>query len=435
MTIFSSKRFLLALFIAFAGALLAAQIDGYWSRVIAMTISSAIALAIILDEGVASARKHSDGTDSDLLHPIGEHPEFSQLINHIPHPLLIISKNRVVDANLSALQLFGAPLIGQNIAGAFRHSTIIERLAIENDLGENDLGKNGSDASDELTAISGLGQRHQRWDMGVKKLNNQHRIVQLYDKSLNHSAEKMRVDFVANASHELLTPLASIKGFIETLSDDDAGGDTETRNRFLAIIEEEAARMESLIRDLMSLSRIESGVFADMAKEVIFVDIAKQAVNSLVKGSHKRGKDIVFEAKDNLPRVAGDAEMLRQLVINIVANSMKYAQQDTPIMVQIDSSKSGSMLRFSVQDHGSGIEAEHIPRLTERFYRVDSGRSKALGGTGLGLSLVKHIVQRHRGHMDIASKRNQGTKITVLLPIAAIDSNDTRFVARPRRSI
>lgn len=423
MTIFASRRFIITLILAIAGALLAAQIAGYWSRVLAILMVSMIAIVIISDEGVNSSRKHRDGYNKDLLNPINDHPEFQLLINSIKSPLLIISKNRVLAANLSALQLLGSPLVGQNIAGAFRHSVIIEKLT------------KFEHHDDENISISGLGQREQRWDMHVIQLNNQYRIVQLLDKSINHAAEKMRVDFVANASHELLTPLASIKGFIETLNDDSAGGDSKTRHKFLSIIGDEAQRMELLIRDLMSLSRIESGTFADIAKEVSFIEIVNQAINGLVKGSNKRGKDIVLNAKTDLPRVAGDEGQLRQMVINIVANSMKYAKTDTPIEVTIDKIKSGSMVRFCVRDYGNGIASEHIPRLTERFYRVDSGRSKALGGTGLGLSLVKHIVQRHRGHMDISSTINDGTKITILLPVAAADHDNIRHTIRPRRTI
>ena len=426
MTIFSSQRLLIILCIAIAGALLAAQIDGYWARTIAIVILCIITVGIILDEGVAASRKHPDGEDHALLNPLHEHPEFLSMVNALPNPLVIVSKNRVISANLSAIQLLGAPLIGQNIAGAFRHSAIIEKLS---------QTENISNDSNEIHTISGLGQRAQRWEMRIEHIDEKHRLVQLFDISANQAAEKMRVDFVANASHELLTPLASIKGFIETLSDDKTVADSKTRNKFLNIIANEAQRMESLIRDLMSLSRIEAGSFADIVKEVKFNDITEQAINSLKKGSDKRGEDIVFTIGDAIPRVSGDEGLLRQMVINIVANSMRYAKKDTPILVHLEKTQSASMVRLTVKDHGDGIDIEHIPRLTERFYRVDSGRSKALGGTGLGLSLVKHIVQRHRGHMDISSKKGDGTLITILLPIAAKDHDNVKHVPRAKRTL
>lgn len=426
MTFFSSQRLLITLLISIAGALLAAQIDGYWARTIAIVILCIITVGIILDEGVTASRKHPDGADHDLMKPLHEHPEFLSLVNAFPNPIVIVTSNRVISANLSAIQLLGAPLIGQNIAGAFRNSAVIEKLSQTETKSIN---------SDDIHIISGLGQRAQRWEMRIEHIDERHRLVQLFDISANQAAEKMRVDFVANASHELLTPLASIKGFIETLGDDKTASDSKTRNKFLNIIANEAQRMESLIRDLMSLSRIEAGSFADIVKEVKFNDITDQAINSLKKGSNKRGEDIVLSVEESLPRVSGDEGLLRQMVINIVANSMRYAQKDTPILVSLEKTQSSSMIRMTVKDHGDGIETEHIPRLTERFYRVDSGRSKALGGTGLGLSLVKHIVQRHRGHMDISSKKGDGTLITILLPIAAKDHDNLNHIPRAKRSL
>lgn len=427
MKLISTQRIITSLVFTISGALLAAQIDGYWERTVAIVVTCAIAIAIILDEGVGAIRKHPDGEHRNMLATIDDHPNFTPFINALPHPLLIITNSRVVSANLSAIQLLGAPLIGQNIAGAFRHSAVIQKLS-------QDSNNNVGSDNDSMT-FSGLGQRSQRWEMRVKSLDQNHRLVQLFDKSANHAAEKMRVDFVANASHELLTPLASIQGFMETLGDEQTGSNSQTRNKFLDIISKEAKRMELLIRDLMSLSRIESGAFADMSKEVRFADVVRQSVSELAKSSDKRGGDIIFTSADNLPRVAGDERLLQQMVVNIIANSMKYAQKDTPILVNLDKSKSGSMIYFSVKDHGVGIDSEHIPRLTERFYRVDSGRSKALGGTGLGLSLVKHIVQRHRGQLNISSKNGDGTHITILLPIAAIDHKNINHVTRSKRTI
>lgn len=422
MAFFRTERFLISLIIAIIGAVLAAQISGFWGRTIAITIICTIVMITISDQGVGATRQHSDGKKRDLMRPINEHPDFVAIANALPHPFVVISNNRIISANLSAIQLLGAPLIGQNIAGAFRHSLIIQHLSNVN-MPANSI------------SISGLGHRSQRWEMSVTPIEHGYRLVQLFDKSDNHAAEKMRVDFVANASHELLTPLASISGFIETLRDNEAGADRATRERFLKIIGDEAQRMESLIRDLMSLSRIESGSSATIINDLRFSDIAQQAISGLIKSSNMRGKDIEFTAQDDLPRVAGDEGLLRQMVINIVANSMKYAQKDTPILVNIEKTQSGSMIRFSVKDFGNGIDSEHIPRLTERFYRVDSGRSKALGGTGLGLSLVKHIVQRHRGHLDITSKKGDGTLISILLPIAAIDHVNLNHISRKARTV
>ncbi len=431
MDIITSRRFLVAIAIALIGAILAAQILEYWPRLIAILATLVITILILFDEGNNTSRKGKKGDNGILSNPINEHPEFKTMINFAPNPIIIISKGRVFEANLSAIQLLGAPLIGQNIAGAFRHAEIIDLLA-KQQLPSN-IASTPENNDTEMTTISGLGQRDQLWDMSIHTFGNEYKLVQLFDKSIRQSAEKIRVDFVANASHELLTPLASIKGFIETLSDDEAGSNADTRERFLKIIGEETNRMEFLIRDLMSLSRIESSRTLEIAENLNFEKVVKEALSPLMKGSDKRGQDIVIEIHDALPRVVGDKSLLRQMIVNIVANSMKYAQAETPIIVSARITASRSMIRFSVKDHGKGITAEHIPRLTERFYRVDSGRSKALGGTGLGLSLVKHIVQRHRGHIEIKSSEGDGTHISILLPIAAIDQNNIDHLPRPRR--
>ena len=243
-------------------------------------------------------------------------------------------------------------------------------------------------------------------------------MVHLADRSGAQAAEKMRVDFVANASHELLTPLAAVKGFIETLDDPDAGDDPETRGRFLGIMAKETDRMQALVRDLMSLSRIEAEKYDPPQTPVDFAHIVMETVDHVRASQKERGGDIVLDITMEASQVMGDAGQLRQLASNIITNAMKYGRPGTPIAVSLAQSRSGAMLAFSVVDQGDGIAPEHLPRLTERFYRVDSGRSRSVGGTGLGLSLVKHIVDRHRGHLEIRSTVGTGTSVSVLLPVA-----------------
>jgi len=228
----------------------------------------------------------------------------------------------------------------------------------------------------------------------------------------------MRVDFVANASHELLTPLAAIKGFIETLDDPAAGDDPTTRSRFLGIMAKETDRMQALVRDLMSLSRIEAEKYDPPQTPVDYAQIVLETVDQLRNSQKDRGADISVDITADLPAVIGDAGQLRQLANNILNNAMKYGKDGTPVQVSLISSRSGAMLNFAVADEGDGIAPEHLPRLTERFYRVDSGRSRLVGGTGLGLSLVKHIVDRHRGHLEIRSTVGKGTTVSILLPVA-----------------
>jgi two-component system phosphate regulon sensor histidine kinase PhoR len=289
---------------------------------------------------------------------------------------------------------------------AFRHAGAIERLT------DPDAQHSG-----HPIRLTGIGQKNQLWDMRIQTMGPSQKIVHLADRSGTQAAEKMRVDLVANASHELLTPLAAIKGFIETLDDPEAGDDAATRSRFLGIMATETDRMQALVRDLMSLSRIEAEKYDPPQTPVDFSDIVMETVDQLRNSQKDRGADILIDVTADLPPVMGDAGQLRQVASNILNNALKYGRAGTPVAVVLGRSRSGAMINFSVTDVGDGIAPEHLPRLTERFYRVDSGRSRLVGGTGLGLSLVKHIIDRHRGHLEIRSTIGKGTTVAVLLPV------------------
>ena len=226
----------------------------------------------------------------------------------------------------------------------------------------------------------------------------------------------MRTDFVANASHELRTPLASIKGFIETLENPEAGKDEETRARFLQIMYQEADRMQRLVEDLMSLSRIEAEKYQLPSEPVDLAKLVAEVKAVFLNGRNKKDDNFIVSLPDNLPMIQGDYAQLSQLLDNLVRNAYKYGRRGAPISVAIEPNRNGSMLRLSVTDQGEGIAAEHIPRLTERFYRVDKGRSKSIGGTGLGLAIVKHITERHGGRMEITSEQGIGTTVAIFLP-------------------
>ncbi|PZP19624.1 MAG: ATPase, partial [Sphingomonas hengshuiensis] len=230
-------------------------------------------------------------------------------------------------------------------------------------------------------------------------------------------AERMRVDFVANASHELRTPLASILGFVETLSDDKAGGDAEVRGRFLKVMFDEARRMQRLVEDLISLSRIEAEKYRVPASEVDLAALVEEVHGELADTLDRRGEDLIAEIDGTVPHVLGDRAQLSQVIHNLIGNAMKYGRPGTPVVTHLRRDQTG-MVRLAVADEGDGVAPEHLPRLTERFYRVDAGRSRALGGTGLGLAIVKHIIERHRGRLDISSTLGKGTTASVLLPAA-----------------
>ena len=355
--------------------------------------------AIVAAMIAASPAEHAA---SDLPGPAPAADSIADAIEAIFEPVLLVAENRVIAANQAARTLLGTHILGEDVRVAIRHPAAAERLL------------NPEDASAAPIQLVGLGARDQHWEMRVRTLPGGHRIVHLGDRTGSHAADRIRVDFVANASHELRTPLASILGFIETL--EDAADDPETRTRFLGVMGNEARRMQRLIDDLMSLSRIEAEKYRAPDDSVDLPALIYEVQAELAALSPGRAADIVIDA-DPVAAVRGDRVQLSQLLHNIVGNAMKYGRTGTPVAVSLRSAGE-SMVRLSVADESEGIAPEHLPRLTERFYRVDSSRSRAAGGTGLGLAIVKHIVERHRGRLDITSSVGTGTTVTILLPTA-----------------
>jgi two-component system phosphate regulon sensor histidine kinase PhoR len=404
-----SPRIIVAFALAFVGAIFADQMAGSAERILVIFVSMLIALFIVADphdrEDVPQEAVKWAASDTEVL-AISSHPQLQAFIDSSADAILMVENARVTAANQVALRLLGPNIVGQNVRMAFRHAGAIERLT------DPDAQHSG-----HPIRLTGIGQKNQLWDMRIQTMGTSQKIVHLADRSGTQAAEKMRVDFVANASHELLTPLAAIKGFIETLDDPAAGDDAATRSRFLGIMATETDRMQALVRDLMSLSRIEAEKYDPPQTPVDFSDIVMETVDQLRNSQKDRGADILIDVTADLPPVMGDAGQLRQVASNILNNALKYGRAGTPVAVVLGRSRSGAMINFSVTDVGDGIAPEHLPRLTERFYRVDSGRSRLVGGTGLGLSLVKHIVDRHRGHLEIRSTVGKGTTVAVLLPV------------------
>ncbi|MCH4150340.1 MAG: ATP-binding protein [Sphingobium sp.] len=392
-------------------AILSALIAGAGADVIAIMFISALALVflILLQDGERARepapRPRSSG-NTDLL----KNPGFRRILEGLEAPVLVVEGGKVMAANPAAFRLLGQHILGEDVRIAIRHPAAAERLA----------------SSDPLPApvkidIVGLGTRAQRWAMRIIPIDPEAEhprlFVTLDDESDLHAAERARGDFVANASHELRTPLAAILGFVETLHDPNAGGDAQTRARFLSIIENEAKRMRQLVDDLMSLSRIEADKYRQPTEPMALPELIGEVMAVSRQNLGERGGDIIVALEDDLPSIAGDRTQIGQLLHNLVSNSAKYGRPGSPITVRAQAIEP-AMIRLEVSDEGEGVPPDHLPRLTERFYRVDSGRSRALGGTGLGLAIVKHIVERHRGRLDIASTPGKGTTVSVLLPQA-----------------
>jgi two-component system, OmpR family, phosphate regulon sensor histidine kinase PhoR len=245
-------------------------------------------------------------------------------------------------------------------------------------------------------------------------------LMTFHDQTPLRRVEEMRADFVANASHELRTPLAALSGFIDTLQGP-AKDDAKARERFLGIMHTQATRMARLIDDLLSLSRVELSAHVRPDTLVDIVPIIRQVADGLEALAHERQVIIDIDLPDTAVAIAGDREELLRLFENLIENALKYGASGGKVIVSLTSAVSGEgvpEVRVIVRDFGPGIAPEHLPRLTERFYRVDVGDSRAQGGTGLGLSLVKHIVNRHRGRLLIESVPKNGATFTACFPQA-----------------
>ena len=329
-------------------------------------------------------------------------PMLAPVLDAVTSPVLIVEGTTVALANRAARALLGGHIVGEDVRVAIRHPAAAERFA--------------ADAGDERPVeLVGLGPLDQRWAMRVGPVGDGRRLVQLTDETGAHAAERSRTDFVANASHELRTPLAAVLGFIETL--EVAGDEPDTRARFLGIMGAEAQRMQRLVEDLISLSRIEADKYRLPAAAVDLPALVEEVQAELASAAEGRDHELIVSVEPGVPRVGGDRVQLSQMLHNLVGNALKYGRPGTPVHVALG--REGALVRLTVADQGEGIGAEHLPRLTERFYRVDTGRSRSLGGTGLGLAIVKHIVERHRGRLNIASTPGVGTTVTVTLPAQA----------------
>lgn len=331
-------------------------------------------------------------------------PAIRLILEALDEPAMVVRAGSLVAANRHARTLLGAMTEGQDIRLSIRHPQALDAI----------MG--GGDGEADLVGIGGIDRP---WRVVIRRLDDGGALVRLIDSSALRSAERMRTDFVANASHELRTPLSTIIGYSETLAEDGAI-DEATRQRFGSTIQIEAQRMRRIIEDLMSLSRIEADRYRAPAKLVDLGEVTRTAVGNTARLCEQRKCRIVTQIEPDLPPLRGDFGQLLQLIENLLANAVRYgaARDGQPVEVAVRRQRGRAIL--SVRDHGEGVDPVHLPRLTERFYRVDNARSRESGGTGLGLSIVKHIVERHRGSLDIASRPGAGTTVEVGLPLADI---------------
>ncbi|CAA7619228.1 putative two-component sensor histidine kinase, classical system [Candidatus Terasakiella magnetica] len=346
------------------------------------------------------------------------------LLDNLPDPLLLLAPGRrVVRANQAARRLFGRELSGRDLAAFLRDPGLLEAV-------EAVLGASATARECEFTLPVPV---ERTFTARVDALEGQSSdggtlLLTLHDLTAIKRMERMRADFVANASHELRTPLAALSGFIETLQGP-AHDDEEARDKFLGIMGEQAGRMSRLVADLLSLSRIELNEHTLPSERVDLGRLLATAAEVLKPLAQAKAMTITVSPGATPVVVTGQPDELAQLFQNLMDNAVKYGRDGTTVEVTAATAETvpsaagtalrgGPVFRIVIRDRGEGIARQHLPRLTERFYRVDTARSRKMGGTGLGLAIVKHIVNRHRGLLTIDSEEGEGSTFTVWLPAA-----------------
>lgn len=346
-------------------------------------------------------------------------PVVHGLLEAVPLPLVLIGADeRIVTLNEGARRLFGQGMSGRHYVTALRQPALLD--CVEGALTRREPGK--------ARYLSREGKRDATWNVEARPIDlpsGAGALVTLEDATAAQEASQIRRDFVANVSHELRTPLTAVLGFIETLRGA-AREDRNAQDRFLAIMEKEAGRMNRLVRDLLSLSRVESEERMRPTSTIEIGGLVASVASSLKQIADEQNVGIVQVGPEGALPLPGDADQLFQVFTNLVENAIKYGGPDKKVFVTVMQSERDPVLcapavRIEVRDEGPGIDPIHIPRLTERFYRVDAHRSRALGGTGLGLAIVKHIVNRHRGRLRVESTPGDGSVFTVILPTGEAD--------------
>ena len=335
-----------------------------------------------------------------------------RLLDQIPEPVILVDRRVVVRlANEAARALFPALRIDQPLSFALRAPDVLDGIA-----GALSTGLPVRLEYDERVPVE------RSFEVRIGPLAPPDAALLFFrDLTAARRLEHMRVDFVANASHELRTPLASLLGFIETLQGP-ARDDPAARETFLEIMRDQALRMTRLIEDLLSLSRVELRAHLRPDTPLDLAAIVRQMVDTMSPLAREHGVEIALAVGEKPHIVLGDRDELLRAVENLVDNAVKYGEAGKRVDVALRRLDRGdgrpSEFELAVRDHGPGIPPEHLPRLTERFYRADVAESRQKGGTGLGLAIVKHIVARHRGRLGIESEPGEGAIFRIALPEA-----------------
>jgi two-component system, OmpR family, phosphate regulon sensor histidine kinase PhoR len=333
----------------------------------------------------------------------------SSVLDGLPDPALLLGPGRtVLRANRAARAALGEAPVGRDLAAVLRHPAVLEAAeAVLDGAAERDAEFTEAGATPRHLVARVRALPSPTAEGGVA-------VLALDDITPLRRAERLRADFGANASHEIRTPLSTLAGCIETLRGP-ARDDTDARERFLVLMTEQSGRMTRLVQDLLSLSRIELDEATPPTEAVDIGPLLGRVRDSLAIPAAERHTTVELELEPALPEVTGDTQELEQVFNNLIDNAIKYGGGEVAVSARVED----KCVVVRVADNGEGIAREHLPRLTERFYRVDAARSRALGGTGLGLAIVKHIINRHDGRLSIDSKPGEGSSFTVELPIRA----------------
>jgi len=343
-------------------------------------------------------------------------------LDRLPDPVLMLNEDRrITRANLAAHELLGDSLLGRDLSTVLRNPNVL--LAVDGVLaGDESTAEVEFDFTIpvERNFSARISALEEEGDVDIAV------VIALYDITELKRTEALRSDFIANVSHELRTPLSVLLGSLQTLRGA-ARDDPEAQEQFFGLMENQAERMSRLVDDLLSLSRIEMNEHAVPTQAVDISDMLEEVVSTLSIKAREQAIKIRTEIAEGFPELPGDKNDLSMVFQNLLDNAIKYGNPDSEIdiaarladIAKLPSALSGNLpyVAISVRDRGPGIDADHIPRLTERFYRVDSQASRQRGGTGLGLAIVKHAVNRHRGALAIESEPNSGSTFTVYLPV------------------
>ncbi len=331
--------------------------------------------------------------------------DYIALLGQLDEGVIIVSANyNVLYGNKTAIDYFGDKLLDVPIYNLIRNSEVIDAI---NDSAEINMSFPYT-SSDGIYKLQ-LSYNQKPGKPGIIIINNQ---------TEEENFDSIRRDLIANVSHELRSPLTSISGFIETLQNEKIS--QKQHSKFLNIMSEEANRMDRIISDLLSLSKIEMNEFIEPQTEINLMEPILLAKNALELRANELGKKIIVDQKlDIAPIIKGDADQIIEVFHNLIDNAIKYSIENSTIKIILDviDDINPKQISVTVENIGMGIGEEHLPRLTERFYRVDRARSRNVGGTGLGLAIVKHILLRHSADLEVSSQVNGKTRFTVLFPI------------------